>query len=117
MRNTMVALPVIPICAPSGSDNPVVTGSQRTPVVAGVCLFLLVAFSTASVFVRDAWALQSFQIGIYALLAVYLLVGMRHGRERVASGVAPWLVYLIPLWGLVQILAHTTVSSVETREA
>lgn len=113
----MVALPVIPISATSGLDNPAVTASRRTPVVVGVCLFLLLAFTTATVFVQDAWALQSFQIGVFALLAVYLLVGIRRGKEHIAGGLAPWLVYLIPIWGLVQILAHTTASSVETREA
>jgi hypothetical protein len=113
----MVPLPVIPIRADSGLNNPAVTASSRTPVVVGVCLFLLLGFSTATVFVRDAWALQSFQIGIYALLAMYLVVGIRSGKEHIAGGLAPWLVYLIPLWGLVQILAHTTASSVETREA
>ena len=58
----MVPLPVIPIRADSGLDNP--AASSRTPVDVGVCLFLLLGFSTATVFVRDAWALQSFQIGI-----------------------------------------------------
>jgi hypothetical protein len=82
-----------------------------------VCLFLLLGFSTATVFVRDAWALQSFQIGVFALLAVYMLVDIRRGKEHIAGGLAPWLVYLIPLWGLVQILAHSTASSVETRQA
>jgi O-antigen ligase len=82
-----------------------------------VCLFLLLVFSTATVFVPDAWALQSFQIGVFALLAVYLMAGIHRGKEHIAGGLAPWLVYLIPLWGLVQILAHTTASSVETREA
>jgi O-antigen ligase len=82
-----------------------------------VCLFLLLVFSTATVFVRDAWALQSFQIGVFALLAVYLVAGIGRGQEHIAGGLAPWLVYLIPLWGLIQILAHTTASSVETREA
>lgn len=98
-------------------NKPVVTASKRTPIVVGACLVLVLIFSTATVFVRDAWALQCFQIGIYALLAAYLLVGMRHGKEYVAGGMAPRLVYLIPLWGLVQILTHTTASSVETREA
>jgi O-antigen ligase len=56
-------------------------------------------------------------MGVYILVAVYLLVGIRHGKERLAGGWTPWLVYLIPLWGLVQILAHTTSSSFETREA
>lgn len=69
------------------------------------------------VFVRQAWALQCFQIGIFALLAAYMIVNIRHGKERVAPGWAPLLVYLIPLWGLVQILAHTTSSTFETRAA
>jgi hypothetical protein len=117
MWHTIGELPVIAIRANAGLDNPAVSANRRTPVVVGVCLFLLLVFSTSTVFVRDAWALQSFQIGIYVLLAVYLLLGIRHGKEHMAGGLVPWLVYLIPLWGLVQILAHTTASSVETREA
>ena len=78
---------------------------------------VLLIFCTATVFVRDAWALQSFQIGVLALLAVVLVAGIRTGKKHLAGGLAPWLVYLIPLWGLVQIYAHTTASSVETREA
>jgi len=113
----MVALRVVPINANSGLDNPAVTAHRHTPRVVAVCLFLLLVFSTATVFVRDAWALQSFQIGVFALLAVYLVAGIRRGPEHIAGGLAPWLVYLIPLWGLIQILAHTTASSVETRGA
>jgi len=113
----MVALPVIPIRADAGLDDPSVTANRRAPLVIGACLFLLLVFSTLTVFVQDAWALQSFQIGIFALLAVYFLVGIRRGKEQIAGGLAPWLVYLIPLWGLVQILGHTTSSSVETRGA
>jgi O-antigen ligase len=115
--HTMVALRVVPINVNSGLDNPAVTAHRHTPRVVAVCLFLLLVFSTATVFVRDAWALQSFQIGVFALLAVYLVAGIGRGQEHIAGGLAPWLVYLIPLWGLIQILAHTTASSVETREA
>ncbi len=117
MWHTMFALPVIPIYETAGAPKAAAASARRTPVVVGVCLFLLLVFSTVTVFVRDAWALQSFQIGIFALLAVYLLVGIRKGRERIASGWTPWLVYLIPLWGVVQLLAHTTASTLETREA
>ena len=113
----MVALPVIAIRANAGLDKRADAANGRTPVVVGVCLFLLLVFSTATIFVRDAWALQSFQIGIFALLAMYLLLGIRRGKEHMAGGMAPWLVYLIPLWGLAQIFAHTTASSFETREA
>ena len=81
------------------------------------CLLLLLVWSTSTVFVRGAWAAQSFQIGIFALVAVYLLGRLGRGGEKVAAGTAPWLVYLIPIWGLVQIVTHTTASSFETREA
>jgi hypothetical protein len=77
----------------------------------------MLVFSTATVFVRDAWALQSFQIGIYLILAIYVLAGIRHRDDHVTGSFVSWLVYLIPLWGLMQIFAHTTASSVETREA
>ena len=111
------ALPVIPIRAEPGLANPAVNANRRTPVVVGVGLIFLLIFSTVTMFVRDAWALQSFQIGVFAILAVVLVAGIRTTKEHLAGGLAPWLVYLIPLWGLIQIFAHTTASSVETREA
>lgn len=80
-------------------------------------MLLLLVFCTVTVFVKDAWALQSFQIGIFALVAGYLVFGIRDGKEYLAHGVTPWLVCLIPLWGVVQILAHSTASSFETRQA
>jgi O-antigen ligase len=82
-----------------------------------VALFALLVFTTITVFVRDAWPLESFQIGIYALLAASVLSRIRKKNERIASGVIPSLVYFIPLWGLLQIFAHTTASTVETRSA
>lgn len=112
-----MTLPVIPICETAVAANAAASSARRTPLVVGVCLFLLLVFTTVTVFVWDAWALQSFQIGIFALLAVYLLVGMRRGREPIASGWTPWIVYLIPLWGVLQLVAQTTASTFETREA
>ena len=91
------------------------TAGRRTPAVVGACLILLLVYSTATAFVQDAWSLQSFQIGIYALLAVYMLATIRSRKEPMAGGLARWLVYLIPLWGLVQMLARTTTSTFETR--
>ena len=110
-------MPVITINADSGFAGPVDTPNRHTPAVVAVCLLLLLVFSTATVFVKDAWALQSFQIGVFALLAVYLLARIGRGTEHIAAGWTPWLVYLIPIWGLVQIFAHTTTSTVETRQA
>ena len=113
----MIRLPVIPINAEPGLDNPTATRNQRTPMVISACLILLLSFSTATAFVQPAWAPQSFQIGVFALLAVYLVVGIGRRQERIAGGMATWLVYLIPVWGLIQIVAHTTASTVETRTA
>jgi O-antigen ligase len=113
----MVALPFTTINADAGLDAPAVTVGRTSPVAVSVCLFVLLVFSTVTVFVQAAWPLQFFQIGIFALLAVYLVVGIRSGKEHFAEGPAAWLVYLIPVWGLVQLLARTTASSVETREA
>jgi O-antigen ligase len=111
----MVALPVSTIRENAGLIALPVTAGGRTQAVVGACLVLLLIFSTATAFVQDSWALSSFEIGIYALVAVYLLARVRSEREPIAGGLAPQLVYLIPLWGLVQILAHTTSSSFETR--
>ena len=113
----MNALPVVPINAESGLTSRKVKTTRRAPVVVFSCVFLLLVSTTVTVFVDDAWALQSFQIGIYAVLGLYLLVGIGRGREKIAPGFSPWLVYLIPVWGIVQLAAHTTASSVETREA
>ena len=101
----------------AGVNGPAMRIEHRKEAVIGACLFFLLAFATATIFVRAAWPLQCFQIGIFALLAAYLLTGIRQGKERVADGVTPCLVYFIPVWGLIQILAHTTVSTFESREA
>lgn len=114
---TMFALPVIPIYGTAGAATAASGSARRMRAVVGICLFLLLVFSTVTVFVRDAWPLETFQIGIFALLAAYLLSGIRSGRERIAGGWTPWLVYLIPFWGVFQLLAHTTASTFETREA
>jgi hypothetical protein len=86
-------------------------------IATGATLILLLIFSTCTVFVQESWPVESFQIGVYALTATYLLFGIRRENENLARGVAPWLVYFIPLWGVIQILAHTTASTIETREA
>jgi O-antigen ligase len=112
----MVALPVQPIRADSGPhDSDVVTANRLPPVMLGVCLLLLLAFCTATVFVQAAWALQSFQIGIFALLLVYFVAGVRSGKSPFPGGLAQWFVYAIPVWGMVQIAANTTASTFETR--
>jgi O-antigen ligase len=112
----MGALPVTDIRAHAGLDlRPADATLRHAPAVAGALLSLLLVFATCTVFVRQAWALQFFQIGIYALVAVYLLASIGRAKLRMAGGAAPWLVYLIPLWGAGQIFVHTTASSFETR--
>ena len=98
-------------------DNPPGTKGRWAQIATGATLILLLMFTTSTVFVREAWPAASFQIGIYALTAIYLLYGIRRGREDLAGGLAPWLVYFIPAWGVIQIVAHTTASTFETREA
>ena len=98
-------------------DNPPGTKGRWAEIATGATLILLLMFTTCTVFVREAWPAASFQIGIYALTAAYLLYGIRRGRENLAGGMAPWLVYFIPAWGVMQIAAHSTASTYETREA
>ncbi len=86
-------------------------------IATGATLIPLLIFSTSTVFVNESWPVETFQIGIYALTATYLLCGIRRNSENLAGGVAPWLIYFIPAWGVIQILARTTASTFETREA
>ena len=43
------------------------------------------------------------------------MAGVRSGKSPFAGGLAQWFVYAIPIWGLLQIAAHTTASTFETR--
>jgi O-antigen ligase len=88
---------------------------QRFSVLLATLLFLLLVFATVTVWVRETWALQLFQIGVYALVIIKVLCGIREGREHIADGFRPLLVYLIPVWGIIQLVANTTTSSFETR--
>jgi hypothetical protein len=111
----MIALPLKLIRAYAGFIALRITAAGRAPTLVGACLILLLAFSTATASVQDAWPIQFFQIGIYALVAVYLLANIRSAGEHLARGPAPWLVYAIPIWGLFQIVARTTSSTFDTR--
>ena len=93
----------------------VIFGVREATRVGGGSSFLLLCFTTITVWVREAWALQWFQIGIYALVVVQVLMDSRRRDEDIAGGVNPLFVYLIPLWGLLQIVFHTTTSTFETR--
>jgi O-antigen ligase len=115
--HTMVPLPVAQINAHSASAAEPVQASREYSALVGILLFLLLAFITATVWVRRAWPIQCFQIGVYALVIAEVIHGIRRGSEQIADGIAPLIVYLIPLWGVFQIIAHTTISTFETREA
>lgn len=114
---TIVALPVIPFTTEAVAVSPVVSHSRVASRVVGACLVLLLVFTTSTVFVKPAWAIQSFQIGVFALLGCYLIAGIRKGAEEIATTWPALLVYLVPLWGLIQIVGHTTSSTFETRAA
>lgn len=113
----MAMLPVVPISTEPGFRSQEVKQGRQAPITVGACLFFLLVSCTATMFVKDAWAAQCFQIGIFVLLGAYLLIGLRHGKESLAEGVAPTLVYLIPVWGVIQLVLHTTSSSLDTRAA
>jgi hypothetical protein len=84
-------------------------------MVRGGLLFLLM-YATVTVFVKYAWAMQSFQMGVFGLLAVSLIAGGRKRVRHFAKGWTTWILYLIPVWGILQIVMHTTTSTYETRE-
>jgi len=90
---------------------------EKLTILVSLLLFLLLVFTTATVWVRQAWALQIFQIGIFTLVAVRLVAGFFSKRREIAPGIIPLFVYLIPIWGVIQIIFHTTTSSFDTREA
>jgi len=90
-------------------------GPSTTAV--SILLFLLAVFATATVSVRQAWAVQLFQIGIFVLVAVELGLTTFRGKRASASSILSVLVYLIPIWGVIQIAFHTTTSSFDTQEA
>jgi len=112
----MTSLPVKPIREEIGDQGPHLASHLRKPAAFGVCLFVLLAYSTSVAFVPQAWSTQFFQIGIFALVAIALLLDIRRKRMRLLDGPMPWFIYAIPLWGVLQIVAHTTASTFETRE-
>jgi hypothetical protein len=101
----------------AGDGRPGLTKGRRALIASGATLVLLLIFSTSTVFVQELWPVESFQIGVFILTAIYLLIGDRRRSRSLAGGAAPWLVYFIPAWGIIQVLAHTTASTFETREA
>jgi len=114
-KQMMCPLPTLELHTNSGRATDSVSARRIMRVAVGVLLFLLLCFTTTTVWVREAWALQWFQIGIYALVIAQVLMGGRSDRKDIAEGVVPLLVYLIPIWGIVQIEFHTTTASFETR--
>ena len=114
---TIVALPVVPFIVDPGKVSPADASLGPASKAVVICLLILLSFCTATVFVRQAWALQSFQIGIFALLGLYAVAGIRRGNEQIARNWPAYFVYFVPLWGLVQILTRTTSSTYETRAA
>ncbi len=111
-----VALSDTTVCGNAEVDRAVASAGERTQAIVRVCLLFVLMYATDTVFVRSAWAHQSFQIGVSALVAVSLVAGGRGGVGHFAKGWVTWLLYLVPVWGVFQLLAHTTASTFETRE-
>jgi O-antigen ligase len=107
----------VPFITEAGAASPANASLRPTSKVVAACLFLFLIYATATVFVREAWAPQSFQIAIFILLGAYLTFGIRRGSEEVSNYWPAMLVYFIPVWGLVQLVARTTTSTFETRAA
>ncbi len=81
----------------------------------GALLVAILCFTTVTVWVQENWALQCFQIGIYALVIVQVLMGIHNPYEGVVWEIKPLLIYSIPLWGIIQLHCHITASSFVTR--
>jgi hypothetical protein len=79
-------------------------------------LAALLIFASATVFVREAWAAQAFQAGVFLLLAAATLAAPAHACAA-PRRLGTFLVWCIPLWGLLQILFRVTSSTADTREA
>ena len=98
------------------------------PPVAWLLTALLV-FATCTVFVVDtsgerihdaSWTAQSFYIGVFALLAVVLVMDLvRPPHDAADRSWRAWLPLLIlaalPLWAVVQLLTGLTASPIDTR--
>lgn len=97
--------------------EPEAVNRGNAPAWLSLCLPLLLAYCTASVFITSAWAIQSFQLGVFALVAVYLLTDVYSHRALPRLGTPASLIYLTPLWGIFQIVAHSTSSTFDTRLA
>lgn len=81
----------------------------------GSLLFVALVFTTVTVWVTESWPLQIFQIGIFSLIIIYILCSFSDDRPRVGNKLSSWLVYLIPAWGVLQLVAHTSSATFETR--
>ena len=108
-------MPIEEVLDNSEKTETPVSAPTKIPTPVGLLLFLLLCFTTTTVWIREAWALQWFQMGVYALVAAQVLKGIRRDREEMADGIVPLLVYAIPMWGILQIVLHTTTASFETR--
>ena len=75
----------------------------------GWSLAALLYYATATAFVREAWAVQSFQAGVFALLAIHFASGY---GSLCRTGA---LLLLLPLWGGLQLAAGWTSSAPDTR--
>ena len=96
--------------------------SVRDLALPGLLVALLLAYATATAFVayRQAWAIESFHTGVFAIITAACFIPefrlFEPAGQRLRA-VAFLCLAGIPAWGVVQLLLARTVSPAETRSA
>ncbi len=88
--------------------------------ILGWLLALLLAFTAATVFVRENWPLPVFQIGVFALLAAYTVLRPPVAMDRTGFGMQTVVfccIVCLPIWGILQLVRGATSSAADTFSA
>ncbi|MGA3028002.1 MAG: O-antigen ligase family protein [Bryobacteraceae bacterium] len=81
---------------------------------------MLLAFATATVFVRETWPASTFQIGAFTLVAACVTARTRTATSRAGFHMYPfafWCIFCLPAWGILQLAMGTTSSAADTWSA
>lgn len=92
-------------------------GDRKWNAIGPMVLVGLLGFATCTAFVRDAWAVQAFQIGAFAMLAICLVTLKSLAIQRVSLLIPAIILCCAPFWGLAQLWMGSTASTAETLEA
>src|SRR5208337_849831 len=94
--------------------------SLRDLPLFGWLIALLLAFASATVFVRENWPVPVFQIGVFALLAAYVVVRKPTATESAGFSVRAVIwgcIFCLPVWGILQLATGATSSAADTWSA